>query len=80
MKKGFYRKLALQGIRKNKRLYTPYILTCTGMVMMYYIVYFLTVSDVVQEIPGGGPMITMLSLGSGVLAFFAALFLFYTNS
>ena len=80
MKKGFYRKLALQGIRKNKRLYTPYILTCTGMVMMYYIVYFLTVSDVVQEMPGGGPMITMLSLGSGVLAFFAALFLFYTNS
>ena len=80
MKKGFYCKLALQGIRKNKRLYTPYILTCTGMVMMYYIVYFLTVSDAVQEMPGGGPMITMLSLGSGVLAFFAALFLFYTNS
>lgn len=36
MKFGLYPRLALAGIRKNKRLYVPYLLTCTGMVMMYY--------------------------------------------
>ena len=41
MKAGFYPKLALDGIRKNKRLYLPYLLTCIGMVAMYYIVLFL---------------------------------------
>ena len=37
MKFGLYPRLALAGIRKNKRLYIPYLLTCTGMAMMYYI-------------------------------------------
>lgn len=37
MKKGFYPKLAFDGIRKNKKMYLPYILTSIGMVMMYYI-------------------------------------------
>ena len=44
MKHSFYPKLAWTGIRKNKRLYTPYILTCMGMVMMIYIMSFLTSS------------------------------------
>ena len=39
MKLGFYPRLALDGIRKNKRLYVPYLLTCVGMMMMFYIVY-----------------------------------------
>ena len=38
MKKGFYPHLAFDGIRKNKRLYLPYILTQIGMIMMFYIV------------------------------------------
>ena len=29
MKFGLYPRLALAGIRKNKRLYIPYLLTCT---------------------------------------------------
>ena len=52
MKKGFYAKLAFTGIRKNKRLYTPYILTCIGMVMMFYIVAFLSGSAVLEGIRG----------------------------
>lgn len=80
MKLGFYPKLAWDGIRKNKRLYLPYILTCVGMVMMCYIVFFLTVSPVMDALPGGYAIRTMLDLGGQVLVFFAALFLFYTNT
>ena len=35
MRMGFYAKLAVNGIRKNARLYVPYLLTCAGMVMMF---------------------------------------------
>lgn len=80
MKKGFYAKLAFTGIRKNRRLYTPYILTCIGMVMMFYIVAFLSDSSVLTGIKGGDIMQSMLSLGTGVIGVFALIFLFYTNS
>ncbi|MFQ9952650.1 MAG: ABC transporter permease [Clostridium sp.] len=80
MKKGFYSKLAWTGIRKNKKLYTPYFLTCIGMVMMFYIVSFLSTSKVLKEIKGGDTMQSMLMLGCGVIGVFALIFLFYTNS
>ena len=41
MKAGFYPRLARDGIRKNRRLYLPYLLTCIGTVMMFYLVAFL---------------------------------------
>ena len=34
MKRGFYYNLAYEGMRKNKKMYIPYILTCICMVMM----------------------------------------------
>ena len=80
MRKGFYRKLAWTGIRKNKRLYIPYMLTCMGMVMMCYIVSFLGSSPTFANIPGGTTMQGFLGLGFGVLCVFALIFLFYTNS
>lgn len=80
MKRGLYRKLAWIGIGKNRRLYTPYILTCTGMVMMYYIVLFLSKSPLLDQMSGGGTISGMLGFGSWVIAVFALIFLFYTNS
>ena len=79
MKIGFYPRLAADGMRKNKRLYLPYILTCTGMVMMYYIVTFLQYSNAVSALPGGATITAMMGLGSWIIAEFAVLFLFYTN-
>ena len=80
MKKGFYLKLAWLGIRKNKKLYTPYLLTCIGMVMMFYIVSFLGSSNVLAGMAGGDTMQGTLSLGSGVIGVFSLIFLFYTHS
>ena len=80
MKKGFYLKLAWTGIRKNKQLYIPYIITCVGMVMMYYIVSFLQFSSSLQRIPGGDTLQMIMEMGAWVVGIFAAIFLFYTNS
>lgn len=73
-------RLAVNGIKKNRRTYLPYILTCSGMIMMYYITSFLTVSQFVREMKGGEIMQQLLFLGCGVMVVFSAVFLFYTNS
>lgn len=80
MRMGFYAKLAVNGIRKNARLYVPYLLTCAGMVMMFYIVSYLQDTPVLAGIRGGEEMQAMLSMGSGVMGVFGAIFLLYTNS
>ena len=80
MKKGIYLKLALTGVSKNRKMYFPYILTCTGMVMMFYIIYFLSRDTYVASMRGGATMQIMLSLGSGITGIFSVIFLFYTNS
>ncbi|MCQ2420904.1 MAG: ABC transporter permease [Clostridia bacterium] len=76
----FFPRLAWTGIRKNRKLYTPYILSCVGMVMMFYIMHALSYSSLLREMGGGGTMELILSLGKFVIAFFSLLFLFYTNS
>ena len=80
MRTGFYPKLAWEGVRKNKRLYFPYILSGSIMVMMYYILSFLIESPALAQMPGGSVLMTVLPLGCVVIAVFSLLFLFYTNS
>ena len=48
--------------------------------MMYYIVSYLTYSKAIYEMHGGQEMQMILSWGTGVVAIFAAIFLFYMNS
>ncbi len=80
MKTGFYTKLAWSGMRKNSRLYTPYILTCTGMVMMFYIISYLAGSELVAGLRGGATIVSTMGMGCVVIGFFSLIFLFYTNS
>ena len=80
MRIGFYPKLAASSILKNKRMFIPYIFTCTGMVMMFYIIIFLAVSDALSPLIGAEIIRQIFALGSWVIAIFAGIFLFYTNS
>ena len=80
MRANLYPRLAWDGIRKNKRFYLPYLLTCIGMVMMCYILHYLASMPSLRQMPGGGTMTMILDLGFLVLALFSVVFLFYTNS
>lgn len=81
MKFGLYPKLAFEGIKKNKRLYIPYILTCVGMIIMYYIIIFIQTDKAIANLPlGASGVVMVLELCGWVVAFFSLLFLFYTNS
>ena len=80
MKALFYPRLAWTGIKNNRRLYLPYILTCIGMVAMFYIMLSLSTGEFLDKMRGGTTLGGVLGLGSAVIGFFAVLFLFYTNS
>lgn len=77
----FLPRLAFSGIRKNRKLYLPYILSCTGMVAMFYIIHALGYSPVLSEMRFGSTTTQFcLSLGQFVIAVFSLLFLYYTSS
>ena len=77
---GFYPRLAFDGIRKNSRMYVPYLLTCVLMVCMHYILLALSAEVQLRQIRGAGSLGIILSLGAGVVLVFSLLFLFYTNA
>ena len=80
MKTGFYPKLAFDGIRKNRRMYVPFICTCIGMVMMYYIILSLQTDKTIGNMAHGSDIQMVLGFGGWVIAIFSCIFLFYTNS
>lgn len=80
MKKSFYPKLAWDAIRKNRRMYIPYILTGSVMVMMFYILMSILESPDLQSVKGGSFLMDILPFGCGVIGIFSMIFLFYTNS
>lgn len=74
-----YRHLAWDGIRKNSRLYVPYLLTGVGAVSFFYILVALSRLPE-GTLPGSGSVQVILNLGSFVLWVFSLLLLFYTHS
>lgn len=81
MKTALYPRLAWDGLRKNKRLFLPYLLTCICMVMMFYILSFLGTEETCALMPkGSNSTRIILNLGSLVIFVFSAIFLYYTNS
>lgn len=78
MKKFFYPRLALSNIRKNAKIYLPYLLTSTFTVMMCYVIHSLAVNQSLKETSMTAPVVLML--GTWVVIFFSVIFLFYVNS
>ena len=80
MSKLFYAKLAAGNLKKNKSLYLPYIITAVGMSAVYYIMQAITWDKGIEQMLGAEQLRIVLGLGTGVIAIFACIFLFYTNS
>ena len=80
MRTGFYIRLALNNIRKNGKIYFPYILTCAVTVMMYYMVKSLSLNPGISQLTGAHTIAYTMDLGARIIGLFALIFLFYTNS
>ena len=79
-KSGFFPRLALVNLVRNGRFYGPYLLSCGMTAAMYYILSYLTRSDIVASVRGAGYLQSLMYLGALVVALFAAVLLLYANS
>lgn len=80
MNRLFYPKLAASNMKKNARIYLPYILTGICTVIMFYIMHFISVNKGLDKMSGSDALKSVLNLGTYVVGLFAVIFLFYTNS
>ncbi|NMM63888.1 ABC transporter permease [Clostridium sp. P21] len=80
MSKLFYPRLAVINIKKNSKTYFPFILTCICTIMMFYIMYAISINKGLDGVSGAASLKSILFLGTIVIGIFSAIFLFYTNS
>ncbi len=67
-------------MKKNRKTYFPYVLTCILTIAMFYVFKSLALNPGIEKMFGGSTIAYILELGSFVVALFAFVFLFYTNS
>lgn len=79
-KSSFFPRLALVNLLRNGRYYGPYLLSCGGTAAMYYILCYLTNSEIVASVRGAGYLQSLMYLGCIVVALFSAVLLLYANS
>lgn len=79
-KSGFFPRLALVNLLRNGQYYGPYLLACGGTAAMFYILCYLTNSDIVASVRGAGYLQSLMYLGCIVVALFSVVLLLYANS
>lgn len=75
-----YWRLARHAITNNRQTYLPYVLAATFTVMLFYILLSLSSDPAVAQIHGGYIAAEFMRMGTFIVALFAVIFLFYTNS
>lgn len=75
-----YNVLAIEGIKKNKQLYLPYIISSVCIVAITYIVSYFCYSKTIISSVGGEVISSIMLLGFMVMALFSLIFIFYTHS
>ena len=81
MKTFFYPRLAWDGLRKNRQLSRPYLLTCICMVAVFYILSYLASPMALALVVRGADVVGMImGLGRYTILLFSLVFLYYTYS
>ncbi len=87
MNKHLYEKIAITNIRKNKKIYLPYLLTTIGSLLFFYLLISVgsnpniyNLSTGAEAFKGAGTLCGILQTGSFAASVFATIFLFYANS
>ena len=75
-----YNLLAIEGIKKNKQLYLPYIISSVCIIAIAYIVSYFCYSKTIISSVGGEVISSIMLLGFMVMALFSLIFIFYTHS
>lgn len=78
--KAFYLKLACGNIRRNRRIFFPYILTTAIISGVFLLIGGLLFSDGLNNLPTGQTATSLFAFGMVVFAIFAFFFMIYINN
>lgn len=76
----FYGRLALTNLSKNKSTYFPYILSCSTIVGLFFMLNSIMIFCKESEFAGAGVTTIILMLSVIIAAVISVLIIFYTNS
>ena len=80
MRKLFYLRLALTNLRKGRNTYFPYLLSCSTIIGLFYMLHAVTMTTLTADFAGSGPVAYILLMGTVIAGMFSAVIIFYTNS
>lgn len=80
MSRSFYPRLAFMNLKKNHKIYVPYLLTGIFTVMLFYALGAIAKNNGLAQIRGGTALPVVMGWVTAVAGGFALIFLFYTNS
>lgn len=80
MKTGLSRRLAWGNICKNYRFFIPRILSETGLLACFYIIYTLACDSRLASVKGGSYLPTFMWMGAVVIGLLSLILTLYTNS
>lgn len=75
-----YAKLARTNLRKNRQNILPYLLSCIGTAVMFYIMSTLAMGNGFENMTGKVMIQEVTQFGVYIIGFFAVIFLIYSNS
>ena len=75
-----YLRMALQNIKKNHRFFIPRILTESGLLASFYIVYTLYRDERLKSVYGGQYLPFFMFIGISVVTLLSVILMLYTNS
>jgi len=73
--KSIYRNLARNALSKNKIVYVPYIISSIMMITITFIIFNLSMDEVIAEIDGGASLQMLMSLGIFIMYMISFFFL-----
>lgn len=79
MNHKFYCRMAWTNLKKNKKLYLPYLLSALFTVVTFFTISTIAKARSLRNMKGGNSLQGMLFMGMIVIAFFSVIFLYYTN-
>lgn len=80
MRNGMYPRLAWVNLGKNRQTWLPYLFTCAGTIMMFYIMLTLYFDPALNEMSGSKTLTYMLGMGTVIIGFFAVILMFFAHS
>lgn len=75
-----YARLAKTNLSKNRQNILPYLLSCIGTVVMFFIMDTLAQGNGFDTMLGKSAILEVMGMGSYIIGLFAVIFLIYSNS